>query len=51
MTSRLEEEMSSLVVQGWMNVWGMFCHLFTVANGYGVTGSVCHGVVKCERAK
>jgi len=32
MTSRSEEELSSLVVQGWMNVWGEFCDLFTVGD-------------------
>jgi len=28
MTSRSEEELSSLIVQGWMNVWGKFSTLF-----------------------
>jgi len=32
MTSRSEEELSSLVVQGWMNVWGEFCELFNVGD-------------------
>jgi len=32
MTSRSEEELSSLVVQGWMNVWGEFCELFNVSD-------------------